>query len=235
MKVLIASTSTVYGGKYLDYLKPVLSKHFFGINEIIFIPYARPSGLTHEAYTKIATDFFKQIKINVKGLHEFDNPKEALEKAEGIFTGGGNTFLLVKQLYDLKLWDSLKTAIKNGTPYLGTSAGSNITGQSMQTTNDMPIVFVPSYKTLGIFPFNINPHYLDPKPELLEHMGETRDTRIKEYLHFNQTPVVALREGSWIEANENSCFLRGPLTARIYFSLENIQEINSDTDLCSLF
>ena len=235
MKIIIASTSTVYGGKYMDYLRPALESHFAGIDEIVFIPYARPSGMTHDAYTQVARDYFKKLDIKLKGLHEFENTKVALEKAQGIFTGGGNTFLLVKQLYKKDLWNSLKTAINKGTPYLGTSAGSNITGQSMQTTNDMPIVSVPSYKTLGLFPFNINPHYLDPEPDLLQHMGETRDTRLKEYLHFNTTPVVALREGSWIEADENTCILKGKFPTRIYFSLDDIREIRSGTNLCPLF
>ncbi len=235
MNVLIASTSTVYGGQYLEYLKEPLKEHFMDVYELLFIPYARPSGMTHEAYTKIAQDFFKQIKINVKGIHEFENPNKAIAQAQGIFTGGGNTFLLVKQMYDNDLWQILKDKIISGTPYLGTSAGSNITGQSMQTTNDMPIVPVPSYKTLGVFPFNINPHYLDPAPDLLKHMGETRDTRLKEYLHFNTTPVVALRESSWILANDQQYLLKGQSTARIYFNLNDIREIPSGTDLKPLF
>jgi len=235
MKVIIASTSTVYGGKYMDYLQETLANHFAGVSEIIFIPYARPSGMTHDAYTEIAHKYFEKMNINVKGIHTFDNPRKALENAEGIFTGGGNTFLLVKKMYENYLWDTLKRKIITGTPYLGTSAGSNITGQTMQTTNDMPIVKVPDYKTLGIFPFNINPHYLDPEPDLLQHMGETRDTRLKEYLHFNDVPVVALREGSWIEAGKNTCILKGKFPTRIYFNLNDIREIRSGTDLCTLF
>ena len=219
----------------MDYLQPALEKHFAGVDEIVFIPYARPSGMTHDEYTQIARDYFRDLNIEVKGLHEFDNPHMALQQAQGIFTGGGNTFLLVKQLYDLDLWKDLHAAITGGTPYLGTSAGSNITGQTMQTTNDMPIVAVPSYKTLGLFPFNINPHYLDPEPDLLQHMGETRDTRLKEYLHFNDIPVVALREGSWIEAADKTCILKGKFPTRIYFNLNDIREIRSGTDLCTLF
>ena len=231
MNVIIASTSTVYGGKYLDYLKPALTEHFKGIDEIVFIPYARPSGLSYDAYTQIARDFFSTINIDIKGIHTFKNPQKAIQEATGIFTGGGNTFVLVKELYDQNLFPVLKDAILNGTPYLGTSAGSNITGQTMQTTNDMPIVKVPSYQTLGIFPFNINPHYLDPAPELLKHMGETRETRLKEYLHFNTTPVVALREGSWVKADKQHYWLQGELPARVYFGLDNIREIETGTDL----
>jgi len=235
MNIIIASTSTVYDGKYLDYLTDELKIHFKGIKEILFIPYARPSGLTHDAYTEIAKKFFKKINIEVKGIHEFDNPVKAIEQAQGIFTGGGNTFLLVKEICDKNLWQILKHKLTSETPYLGTSAGSNITGQSMQTTNDMPIVSVPSYNTLGLFPFNINPHYLDPAPELLKHMGETRDTRLKEYLHFNTTPVVALREGSYIVANNKQWLIKGTEPARVYFTLDDIREIESETDLKKLF
>jgi dipeptidase E len=229
MKVLIASTSTVYGDTYLNYLKEPLIKHFEGINELLFIPYARPDGMSHDAYTEIAKKFFEQIHINVKGIHTFKDSQKAIENAEAIFTGGGNTFVLVKMMYENNLWNVLSQKILNGTPYFGTSAGANITGQTMQTTNDMPIVSIPNYKTLGIFPFNINPHYLDPKPDLLQHMGETRDTRLKEYLHFNTVPVVALREGSWIKATQKSYLLQGKLPVRIYFGLNNIKEIDSET------
>lgn len=235
MNIIIASTSTVYGGKYLDYLTGELEKLFAGVKEIVFIPYARPSGMTYDEYTAVARKKFEEINIRVKGIHEFDNPRDAVLQAQGIFTGGGNTFVLVKSLYEENLWDVLNEKITSGTPYLGTSAGSNITGQSMKTTNDMPIVEVPSYKTLGIFPFNINPHYLDPAPGLLKHMGETRDTRLKEYLHFNTTPVVALREGSWIENKNGRMMLKGKPAARIYFSLEDIREVESESLLNPLF
>ena len=230
-KLIIASTSTIYGGSYLEYLTEALTDLYAGVDEILFIPYARPSGMTFDAYTQVASDFFKKIGIKVTGIHRFDNPAEAIQNAKGIFTGGGNTFVLVKTLYDLDLWQVLRNVILSGTPYLGTSAGSNITGQSMQTTNDMPIVAVPSFQTLGIFPFNINPHYLDPKPDLLQHMGETRDTRLMEYLHFNTTPVVALREGSWITSDGKSYLLSGKYPARLYFGLDDIREIESGTDL----
>ena len=235
MNLIIASTSTVYGGKYLNYLTPVLTRFFSGVDEIIFIPYARPSGMSHDAYTFLARKYFDSLGIHVKGIHEFADPNHAIRQAKGIFVGGGNTFLLSHQLYKLNLWNDLHVAIQNNIPYLGTSAGSNITGKTMQTTNDMPVVKIPSYKTLGIFPFNINPHYLDPEPDLLQHMGETRDTRLKEYLHFNQTPVVALREGSWVEAGDKHCILKGKFPARVYLSLDDIREIRSESDLCEIF
>ena len=235
LNTIIASTSTVYGGKYLEYLKEELSEHFNDVETLLFIPYARPSGMTYDEYTETACQFFQSIAIKVNGIHEYKDPRKAIENAQGIFTGGGNTFVLVKTIYEKDLWNVLRKKILSGTPYLGTSAGSNITGQNMKTTNDMPIVDVPSYQTLGIFPFNINPHYLDPKPELLKHMGETRDTRLKEYLHFNNIPVVALREGSYIQAINNHWILKGDLPARIYFELDDIKEIEPETNLYQLF
>ncbi|RZN82779.1 MAG: dipeptidase PepE [Winogradskyella sp.] len=227
---IIASTSTIHGSGYLEYLLETLEQHFRGIDEIIFIPYARPGGISHDDYTSIASNAFAKINIKVKGLHEFNNPIQAIEKAKGIFTGGGNTFVLVNQLYKNKILQPLKSAVENGTPYLGTSAGSNICGLTMNTTNDMPIVYPPSFKTLGIVPFNINPHYLDPIKGST-HMGETRETRIKEFHKFNTQPVIGIREGSWIEVKDKSIFLRGDLDARIFTFDKIPYEIKTNTDL----
>ncbi len=228
--IIIASTSTIHGSGYLEYLIEELKIHFKSADEILFVPYARPGGISHDAYTKIAAKAFNSIGKTVKGLHEFENPKEAIENAQGIFTGGGNTFVLVNQLYKNAVLVSIKEAIANGTPYLGTSAGSNICGLTINTTNDMPIVYPPSFKTLGLVPFNINPHYLDPNPNST-HMGETRETRIKEFHAFNTQPVVGLREGSWIEVKENNLTLRGKLDARIFEYNKAPYELPTNSDL----
>ena len=214
-RILLASTSTVYGGTYLSYLQDELIDFFTGIDEILFVPYARPSGITHDEYTQIAQQFFNRVGKRVVGLHTFADPKKAIRQAKAIFTGGGNTFVLVNQLYGLEVMDVLREAVENGTLYMGTSAGSNIAGQTMQTTNDMPIVYPPSLKTLGLVPFNINPHYLDPDPQS-KHKGETRETRIKEFHVFNDTPVIGLREGSWLRVEDEKVSLKGDLTARIF-------------------
>ena len=214
-RILLASTSTVYGGTYLSYLQDELMDFFTGIDEILFVPYARPSGITHDEYTQIAQQFFNGVGKRVVGLHSFADPKKAIRQAKAIFTGGGNTFVLVNQLYGLEVMDVLREAVENGTLYMGTSAGSNIAGQTMQTTNDMPIVYPPSFKTLGLVPFNINPHYLDPDPKS-KHKGETRETRIKEFHVFNDTPVIGLREGSWLRVEDEKVSLKGDLTARIF-------------------
>jgi len=232
-KLFIASTSTVHGKGYLEYILPELSVFFKGISEILFIPYARPSGISHEAYTARAQEGFAKINISVKGIHEFTNPKDAINNAKGIFTGGGNTFLLVKQLYDLKLMSTIKNVVENGTPYFGTSAGSNITGLTIQNTNDMPIIYPPSFNTFGFVNFNINPHYLDPDPTS-KHMGETRETRINEFHTLNSIPVLGLREGSWLAVEGNKVLLKGPLNARLFQQQKAPQELPSETNLSFL-
>lgn len=232
-KLIIASTSTLHNGSYLDYLLPTLTSHFNDVKTLLFIPYARPGGISHDAYTEKVREAFSKINIAVKGIHEYENPTEALSTAEGIFTGGGNTFLLVSQLYLTKVIDALETAVKNGTPYLGTSAGSNICGLTMGTTNDMPIVYPPSFKTLGFVPFNINPHYLDPDSNST-HMGETRETRINEFHHFNSQPVLGLREGSWLEVSGNTITLKGHLNARLFRQNQEPEEMAPESDFSNL-
>ena len=176
-KLIIASTSTIYKGTYLEHLKEELILLFKDATDILFIPYARPGGISHENYTKMAAKVFKTFGKNLRGIHTFKNPIQAVEQTQGIFTGGGNTFLLVKQLHDHKLVDPIRKAINKATPYLGTSAGSNICGVTMQNTNDMPIVYPSSFDTLGVIAFNINAHYIDQDVNTT-HMGESRATRI---------------------------------------------------------
>lgn len=231
--MIIASTSTIHGSGYLNYLLEELTFFFKDVDTILFIPYARPGGISHDAYTKKAQEAFSEIGKKVKGIHEFTNPKEALNTAQGIFVGGGNTFVLVNQLYKNNLISTLQEVIFKGTPYLGTSAGSNICGLTINTTNDMPIVYPPSFKTLALVPFNINPHYLDPDPSS-KHMGETRETRIQEFHAFNSQPVVGLREGSWLEVNGNHIVLKGELDARIFEYNKAPYEVETGTDLSGL-
>lgn len=213
--MIVASTSTVHGSGYLEYLLPALEVLFRDVETITFIPYARPGGISEDEYTAIAAKGLAPLGKKVVGLHTWDDPVKGLDEAEALFTGGGNTFLLVHKLYQGGVMEKLRKCIFAGTPYLGTSAGSNITGLSMQTTNDMPIIHPPSFKTLGAIPFNLNPHYLDPL-EGSTHMGETRETRIKEFHKLSHIPVVGLREGSWLEVKGDAIVLRGPLSARIF-------------------
>jgi dipeptidase E len=228
--ILLASTSTVYGSGFLDYLLPELEHHFKYCKTLLFIPYARSGGITHEEYTTKVALAFAKINIAVKGIHEFENPAEAVQNAEAIFTGGGNTFVLVSQLYKNQVMDVLAEKLKSGTPYLGTSAGSNIAGLTIQTTNDMPIVYPPSFQTLGMIPFNLNPHYIDnDKPS--NHMGESREDRIKEFHTFNSIPVLGLREGSWLEIKGETITLKGNFKARLFRQNQEPEELESGTDL----
>lgn len=230
MNILLASTSTIFGGKYLEYLREELIKLYKGIDEIIFVPFARPDGISHEEYTAKARSFFETINIKVKGLHEFEDKIEALNKGKAYFTGGGNTFLLVKTLHEEGLMSVLKKNIESGKPYLGCSAGSNIGGQNMKTTNDMPIVYPPSFECMGLVPFNLNPHYLDPNPEL-KHNGETRQTRIKEFLTQNDLKVVGLREGNWIRRIDDKISVEGSELTRIFEKGKEPYEIEAGSEL----
>ena len=230
---IIASTSSLHEGEYLEYLLPELQLHFKNCKTVLFIPFARASGMTHDEYTSKASPAFAKIGIALQGIHTFENQKEAIQKAEGIFTGGGNTFMLVTQLYKNDVMNVLADTVKKGTPYLGTSAGSNICGLTMQTTNDMPIVYPPSFQTLGLIPFNLNPHYLDPDNQS-KHMGETRETRIKEFHTFNSVPVLGLREGSWLEVKGDKITLKGNLQARLFKQNQIPEELESNSDLSNL-
>lgn len=231
---IIASSSSVHGSAPLEYMKQGLIELFSNTQEILFIPYAQPSGMSFDQYTSYTAKIFEPFDKHIIGIHTFDNPATAIENAQGIYTGGGNTFVLVNNLYKNDLLTPLKKVIQNGTPYLGTSAGSNICGLSMRTTNDMPIVYPPSFKTLGIVPFNINPHYLDPDPNS-KHKGETRETRIKEFHKFNTSPVIGLREGSWIQVTGQDLFLRGNLSARIFEPQKTPFELATNTNLNHIY
>lgn len=230
MNIILASTSTLFGGEYLEYLREELIQLYTGIDEIIFVPFARPGGISHDDYTAKARSFFETLNIKVKGLHEFEDKTEALNQAKGFFTGGGNTFLLVKTLHEEGLMSVLKENVTGGKPYLGCSAGSNIGGQNMKTTNDMPIVYPPSFDCMGLVPFNLNPHYLDPNPDL-KHNGETRETRIMEFLTQNDLKVVGLREGNWIRRINDTITVEGSELTRIFEKGKEPYEIEAGSSL----
>ena len=217
-KMLLASTSTIYGQKYLEYLHDEIKILFSGCKKILFVPYARPSGISHLEYTEKAKNVFKILNLEIIDYTDEDL-RESLEKCDGIFAGGGNTFLLLNKLYQYSLIDILKNKINSGIPYLGTSAGSNICGMTIGTTNDMPIVHVKNLEALGIIDFNINPHYLDPI-DGFEHMGESRETRINEFHKFNDQYVIGLREGSYLQVEGDDIYLKG-LKHAVIFKKEN--------------
>ncbi len=215
MNIILASTSTLFGGEYLGYLKDQILDLYQGIDEVLFIPFARPSGISHDDYTQKVAAVFNELGIKLVGLHTFDDKTTAVNKAQAYFTGGGNTFLLVKTLHELGLMNILRFNVERGKPYLGCSAGSNIGGVNMKTTNDMPIVYPSSFECMSLVPFNINPHYLDANPDL-KHNGETRETRINEFLTQNDVKVIGLREGNWIRRKGDEIKVEGTEMTRIF-------------------
>ncbi len=222
-KLLLVSTSKVHGQGYMEYLHDELRDFFVGINVVTFVPFARPGGISHDEYTDIARKGFAPAGIEIKGAHK-GNISDNINNAEAIFVGGGNTFVLTKAMHEKKLLQQMRERVMNGMPYMGSSAGTNLAGLTVGTTNDMPIVWPPSLEALQLIGFNINPHYLDPT-QGSKHMGETRETRINEFHHFNEQPVLGLREGSWLNIQGSKITLKGKHHARLFQAKTNPQEL----------
>ena len=232
-KMILASTSTIHGEEFLEYLLKEIKNLFVGCKNILFIPFARRSGLTHLAYTKKVQDQFKKVNLSVVDYSKDNDFLKKLEKSDGLFIGGGNTFLLLHQLNKLKLIEKIREKILSGTPYLGTSAGTNICGISIGTTNDMPIVEIESRLSLQILPFNINPHFYEKNNDS-KHMGESRETRIQEFLIYNKQPVVGLKEGSFLKINQENIILEGKESAIIFERNQKPYSINNGFNLKKL-
>ena len=232
-KMILASTSTIHGEEFLEYLFQEIKNLFVGCKNILFIPFARPSGLSHLAYTKKVQDQFEKVDLSVVDYSKDNDFLQKLNECDGIFIGGGNTFLLLHQLNKLKLIEKIKEKILSGTPYLGTSAGTNICGISIGTTNDMPIVEIESRLSLQILPFNINPHFYEKNYDS-KHMGESRETRIQEFLIYNKQPVVGLKEGSFLKINQENIILEGKENAIIFKRNQKPYAINSGFNLKKL-
>jgi dipeptidase E len=213
--LLLISNSTLHGSGYLDHCADEIQKFLGDRKTVLFIPYARPGGMTHDEYTTAARERFEKMGLELTGIHEYNSPKEAVKNAEAIFIGGGNTFVLLNGLYKADIVEEIRNKVNDGTPYIGTSAGSNVACKSIKTTNDMPIVYPPSFDGLNMTSFNINPHYLDPDPTS-KHKGETRETRISEFHFFNNEYVVGLREGAMLHIVDDNVTLKGTTGARIF-------------------
>ncbi|MDD3787981.1 MAG: dipeptidase PepE [Petrimonas sp.] len=233
MRLLLISNSTNPGEEYLSYPKENI-REFLGekAKNAIFIPYAAVT-FSYEEYEKKVNDRFAEIGHHVTSIHRFINPVEAIEHADAIVVGGGNTWQLVKMLQEKKLMKVIKRKVKQGTPYIGWSAGSNIACPTLRTTNDMPIVEPEKFKTLKLVPFQINPHYLDAHPE--NHGGETREMRIQEFVEINKnTYVVGLREGTMLLLEDHELTLIGNRNARIFKYGETPKELSNEDDFSFL-
>ncbi len=211
-KILLISNSIVFGYGYLDHCADEIIDFLRPVKTVLFIPYALKD---RNKYTNIARERMNKMGINLYSIHQQKNPKEAVENAESIFIGGGNTFRLLNELYKNNLIGVIRKKVLNGGPYIGTSAGSNVACPTIKTTNDMPIVEPPAFEALNLVPFQVNPHYFDPDPNS-KHMGETREQRIREFVEENNTTVVGLREGAWIRIENNTAQLKGLAGAKIF-------------------
>lgn len=211
-RVLLISNSTLYGSGYLDHAASEIRDFLGAVKTVLFVPYAL---YDRDAYATTARERFKKMGYELSSIHTSSSPTRAVEEAESIFIGGGNTWRLLKSLYDLVLLDPIRRRVESGMTYIGSSAGSNIAGPTIKTTNDMPIVEPPSFDALGLVSFQLNPHFLDPDPNST-HMGETREERLRQFHEENDTPVAGLREGAMIRIENGEMTLKGSSGARIF-------------------
>ncbi|HEY0143360.1 MAG TPA: dipeptidase PepE [Thermoanaerobaculia bacterium] len=220
MRLLLISSSTVHGYGYLDHPEPEIRRTLEGLRRVGFVPFAMHDV---DGYTKTVKQRLGAMDFDVTPIRKASD----LDTVEAIFVGGGNTFRLLRELYERELLDPIRNRVRNdGVPYIGSSAGTNVATPSIKTTNDMPIVYPPSFDALGLVPFQINPHYLDVDPAST-HKGETREQRLREYLEENDTPVVGLREGSALRVEQGTVTLVGVHPARIFRKGEEPFEVDT--------
>ena len=210
--LLLISSSTIYGQGYLDHVEIAIRDLLGRIKRVVFVPYAL---YDRDPYSAKARERLHRMGIALESVHSATDPRRAIEEAEAIFIGGGNTFRLLKALYDYDLLEPIRRRVEAGVPFIGSSAGSIVACPTLKTTKDMPVVQPPSFDALHLVNFQISPHYLDPDPKST-HMGETQEERIMQYLEENNLPVVGLRESTMLRVKNGEVSLRGQTTARLF-------------------
>jgi dipeptidase E len=211
-RLLLISNSTLHGSGYLDHAEQEIRDVLGSAKRVLFVPFALHD---RDAYAAQARKRFEAMGYDLDSIHEVADARNAVNQAEAIFIGGGNTFRLLHGLYQADLLLPIRRSVERGMLYIGSSAGAVVAAPTIKTTNDMPIVQPPSFDSLGLVRFQINAHYLDPDPNST-HMGETREVRINQFLEENETPVVGLREGCMVRVEQGIHLLQGKTNARIF-------------------
>lgn len=219
-RLLLISSSSTYGSGYLDHCAPEMQSILGAAPRVLFVPYALKD---RAGYAGRARERLGAMGYAVESIEDAADLRKAVMKAPAFFVGGGNTFRLLDALYRYELLNAIRDRVAAGAPYVGASAGTNVAAVTIKTTNDMPIVVPPSLTALGLVPFNVNPHYVDPDPGST-HMGETREQRIKEFHEENDPPVVGLREGAMLRIEGSELHLRGTRGARVFVKGEDARE-----------
>jgi dipeptidase E len=230
VRILLVSNSTLYGRGYLDHVEDEIKNVLGTARRVLFFPFALHD---RDGYAAKAIARFSTMGYEMRSAHIATDPERAVAEADAIFIGGGNTFRLLKALQDLGFIEPIRRRIREGAPYIGSSAGSNVAGPTIRTTNDMPIVQPQSFEALALVPFQISPHFQDPDPDST-HMGETQEERIVQFLEENETPVLGMREGAWVRAGKGSVVLGGARGARIFRRGESPVEKTTGDELSSL-
>lgn len=229
-RILLISSSTLYGSGYLDHAAAEIRDFLGKIERVLFVPYAL---YDRDAYASLAQDRSRKMGYALESIHLAADARQAVDDADALFIGGGNTFRLLKALYDLDLLGVIRRRVEAGMPYIGSSAGTIVACPTIKTTNDMPIIQPPSFAALGLVSFQINAHFQDPDPDST-HMGETREERIRQFLEENEAPVVGLREGAMVRVENSSAMLKGASGARIFRRGRAPVEVTSGTCLDDL-
>ena len=211
--LVLISSSRVHGSGFLEHCREAIREQFVSVQRVLFVPYALAD---RDGYLDLVSSALNPLGVEVDSIHVATDPVQAVNQAQAIFVGGGNSFRLLKTLYDQNLIEPIRNAVQGrGVPYLGSSAGTNMACPTIRTSNDMPIVEPESFEAFGFVPFQINPHFLDADPNST-HKGETREQRLAEYLEENQAPVAGLREGSWLEVVKGKCTLCGTTGMKLF-------------------